>query len=89
MHTKVNHKYLTMKQLSHKVAAKAENEARRKYILKKKKEEIAVNFRLQFLVILKYILYSCIVGTESRDKRHAHAGCNIEERRNKCYIRQD
>lgn len=46
MHTKVNHKYLTMKQLSQKVAAKARNEARHKYKLKKKEEEIAVNFRL-------------------------------------------
>lgn len=46
MHTKVNHKYLTMKQLSQKVAAKARNEARQKYKLKKKEEEIAVNFRL-------------------------------------------
>ncbi|KZR95714.1 Uncharacterized protein APZ42_010368 [Daphnia magna] len=40
LHTKIKHKYLSMKQLSRKVVAKAKREAQLKFTLKKKNEEI-------------------------------------------------
>lgn len=42
LHTKINHMYLTVKQLSQKVAAKSKKESKLNIILKKKNEKILV-----------------------------------------------
>jgi len=47
LHTKINHKYLSMKQLSQKIVAKAKREAQLKFQLKKKEVEN--------MVVLTYI----------------------------------
>lgn len=47
LHTKINHTFLSMKQLSRKIVAKAKREAQLKFQLKKKKEEN--------MVVLTYI----------------------------------